>query len=360
MNKKSLLLVIALVAILFILDKPVSFGGEAKKILEICQAEPVTRAESCYAKKFRLLSEAKGPEHSFAVLANLQKLDPVTQGCHLIAHGIGSGAFKRNPDSWQTLINTLSPSCSYGAIHGVIEHYAGSLKTGLSQEVVSTLCGSSPRFDCNHIVGHLILVEKYPNLGEAVRLCEVFVDSEQEELCLSGVFMEYQTARNLIAHGLVPETWANLPERLAELEAICRTYGDAAGIACWQEIVHAAAEKFSAEGRATSGGNLASKIYNFCATAQIVEGARRCRRHAIAVIAAYHNFELAKLENICIPQKFDPSFQNDCYIHIVDTTLANLPDYDEEMTKFCANAGEKFRQTCYNQIESNRPVKFHD
>src|ERR1041385_7817947 len=114
----------------------------------------IINKETCYAKFFQKLSYDKGPAVAFTGLYSLQKEDPNTLGCHLIAHGIGWGAYTRNPENWRQSIRDMDTSCSYGAVHGVLEGYVGSLPNQtLPKEIIPTICGEEPEADCNHIIG---------------------------------------------------------------------------------------------------------------------------------------------------------------------------------------------------------------
>lgn len=311
---------------------------------DYCQdsANQRTGKEDCYAKKFQEIAEAAGPEFSFKILDNLQRADPKAIGCHLIAHGIGLGSYKREPNNWRTLIQNMNPSCSYGAIHGVLESYIGSLPDkSLKKEIIPTICGKAPRADCNHIVGHLLLVQTDADVGRALDLCEVFASPMQNNFCISGVFMEYQTALNLVAHELVPESWLNWPPRLGELEKLCRSYDDKYAEGCWEEIVHVALVVFR---------NDPKKIFDFCGTAQVPEGVKKCRRHSIGIIGASRNFNLADLKNVCIPQKDDLDFERECYPTLVSSALSTIPSAVPESVAFCGILQDEFQPACFSMV----------
>ncbi|MBA3733148.1 hypothetical protein H0W91_02100 [Patescibacteria group bacterium] len=332
---------------------------QAQNIETDCQRNSSSfgNKETCYSHAFNLLAEKSGPTVSFQVLKNLQKIDPDAIGCHLISHGIGIGSYKRDPGSWQELIQTMSPSCNYGAIHGVLEAYVESLPDRkLTSEIIPKICGVNPRADCNHIVGHLILVFTNADMKKGLDSCDVFMDYRQRDFCQTGVFMEEQTALNLIDHGLAPKSWLNWQLRLPDLEKICRSYGgdklsDDKASACWQEIVHVALVAFH---------NDAEKTFQFCDTAQVLDGAKRCKRHALGIIGATKNFDLSKLKYICqIPQKNDPDFEGECYPNLVSSSLSTIPDAIDPAINFCSSIEDKFKGPCFSMIgavSSHGPV----
>ena len=353
-NSNLLVLFVALILLLFLFSgkSPLSKGIESKSsivsvILNSCSGDISNfgSKETCYSKEFEKLAEKFGPDFSFEVLSILQQKDSEAKGCHLISHGIGTGSYIREPNNWQTLVQSMSTSCNYGGIHGVIQGYIGSLPNkSLTEDVIPTICGKTPRADCNHIVGHLLLVETEANIDKALDLCQVFTDNGQKDFCQTGVFMEYQTALNLIDHGIVPKSWQNWPERLEELEKICRSYDGDRAIACWTEIIHVALVKFN---------NDSKSIFYFCDSAQVLEGARRCKRHSLGVMAASKNFNLASLKSICsIPQKNDPNFEMECYPNLVSSALSTIPTEVPEAVSFCNSLDNKFKQSCFSMIGS--------
>src|SRR3989344_7634806 len=352
MDKKQYLILVSATIILFaILSYRSSHNvlAVASDVQEKCITSELTKLgvnkETCYYKEFKKISEENGYEFAFSTLFELQKIDPDSQGCHLIAHGIGTGAYKRNPNDWQKLIQILYSGCSYGAIHGVIENYVATLpEKNLTPEIMSTLCGENPRADCNHIFGHLVLVQTEGNIDDGLKLCDAFNgDHRQKMFCYTGVFMEYQTALDLIEHGFAPKSWLNWPERVPELEKICRSYSGDAGITCWEEIVHAVALKFK---------NDAKKVFDFCSTAQINEGAIRCRRHAIGILVAGNNYDLEDEKRMCdLVQPHDPNFKSECYVYIIGSTLASIPQSGGiKAISMCDGLEEQYKKSCFGEI----------
>ena len=323
-----------------------SFGSLATSVVDYCTKNAVFNKgkENCYAEEFKKIGEEYGPESSFQVLSKLQMIDKSSLGCHLISHGIGWGSYKREPKNWRGLIQRMPTVCNYGAIHGVLESYILSLpEKSLSREIIPTICGKTPRADCNHIVGHLLLVQTDADVPKALDLCEVFQDdATQNNHCISGVFMEYQTALNLVSHDLVSESWLNWPARISELEMMCRAQVGKFAIGCWEEIVHAAAVTFQ---------NDAKKVFDFCASAQSTEGGHKCKRHAIGVMGASRNFNLASLGYMCeLPQKNDSTFKEECYSALVASALSTIPSLTSEAVSFCNSVASQFKPSCFSMI----------
>lgn len=320
-------------------SSPESLASELKGL---CTQNQMSK-ETCYSKEFKKVAKDNGAEYSFRALAILQSLDPDAIGCHLIAHGIGSGTYEHDPEDWQNQLRSINQSCNYGAMHGIIENYIGSLPDKkLTEEIMLTICGTNPRADCNHIVGHLTLVETRGNVEDALKLCQIFTDDYQREFCLTGVFMEHQTALNLIEHGYAPKSWLNWPARVDELAKMCRSQSGENAIACWEEIVHAALVKFH---------NDPKTIFDFCSTSQVSEGSKKCRRHSIGIMAAGKNFEIDTLKSMCLlPQKNDPSFEGDCYVQLVSSMLSTIPQAKDKAEIFCNGLDKNYQPACLAQV----------
>jgi len=108
--------------------------------------------------------------------------------------------------------------------------------------------------------------------------------------------------------------------------------------------VHVALVKFD---------NDPKKMWDFCATAQVPNGAKRCKRHSIGIIGASKNFNLADLKSICsIPQKDDPNFEMECYPALVSSALSTIPAMLPEAVSFCESLDTEFEQSCSSMIES--------
>src|SRR4029077_3477370 len=128
----------------------------------------------------------------------------------------------------------------------------------------------------NHILGHLALVFTKGDVGKGLTDCNVFKDTGQRFQCKSGLFMEEQTAVNLIAHGMADKSWNDWAARTPELTQMCRDQKINEEIeACWQEVTHAALVKFQ---------NYAGQLFDYCDTAQISSAAKLCERHGLGII----------------------------------------------------------------------------
>ena len=311
---------------------------------------------SCYAKELSDIAFQHGSDYAFKVLFDVQKKDLDAKNCHFIAHGIGWGAYKRNPDDWQNLIATSSAKCSYGAQMGTIEAYAENSGNKITKEFVPTICGQNPRsFDCNHAVGHVLLVETQGDRKEAGELCYGINIQSQRFACLSGLFMEHMLAFGLADHGYVPESRKrDWPNRITEFENLCREHEGDEATACWREISHVAFAKFQHDPK---------KIFDFCNLAPLNEGAKQCKRHSLAEIAGARKLDLGSLRSICAIQQpeNDPEFEKDCYLQLVGIKLNFVPAKEaRDAVDFCSSLDEEFRSSCFEKLCQSAPEEFKD
>jgi hypothetical protein len=298
--------------------------------------------EVCYTEKFEDFASQRGSKDSFKVFRELQKLDVSTERCHLIAHGIGVGTFRNNGKNWQKEVQTIDVSCNYGALHGVIQSYVSTLPGGkITKEVIPTLCGDKPRGDCNHIVGHLLLVEAKADINQALDYCSVFSNEAQLHYCYAGVFMENQTVDNLIEHGYATQEWKVLSARIDGIEQMCRSFTGTKANACWEEIAYSAFEKYRE----------AEKIFEFCDRSPIDQGALLCKRYSLILITVDRNFDIESIKSICkIPQTRETDFENSCYANLGSSVLVTIPEKADRVVSFCSNLEPDFVQTCLSMI----------
>ncbi len=300
---------------------------------------------TCYANEFSKLTLETDPKYAFGTLNALQGIDPVSKRCHFIAHGIGWGVYKRDPANAKNQISLINPTCGYGANMGIIEFYVSSLPGGSlrSKDVLMSICNDNTTVDCNHILGHMLLVDTEGNLTKALEVCKIFQDKQRRHFCLAGAFMENETATNLVSHGYLPESFLNFPARIDEIEKLCRSYDGEEAAACWKEIAHAAFFKFNQDPKA---------IFNFCDTAQTKEGAVLCKLHSIPEIVPAENFDLVSLKYMCTLEK-NYTFERNCYSTIIGSALHSIPKNEiDKVVKFCLTLDGELSDICFAHIGS--------
>lgn len=306
---------------------------------------------ACYAKQMESISYSHGAEFASEVLPVIQEADPAAKACHFIAHGIGWGSYKRNTSDWQNLIATSSPICSYGAQMGIIELHTQSLPDGkLAKKDVPDLCGPKPTADCNHAVGHMMMLEAKANLSAAIDLCSSLADKNQNYICLTGAFMERIIASNLLEHGLVDSSWQDWVRRLPLHEKLCRSLNGTYAVACWREIVHAAFYYFNKDPEA---------IFSYCGTAQLPAAARQCKLHSLPELLPAKGHNLTLLKGICSTgAQADQSFERQCYLSLVGIKLNSVAIKEShDAVSFCTSLGHNLTSACFERIGATLKVR---
>ena len=171
----------------------------------------------------------------------------------------------------------------------------------------------------------------------------VFPDPAQLDFCYTGVFMEEETALNLITHGIVDKSWLNWPARLTELDKLCRTFQGEKLKACWTELVHIIAVKYN---------NNAKEVFDYCSQAPEVAAGKSCKRHGIGIMAAGTNFDLMRIKYWCdLPQENDPNWKSDCYIQLAASTISTIPNEQNKIKDFCQSLEATYQSACFGQIK---------
>ncbi|MEK7148224.1 MAG: hypothetical protein AAB758_02905, partial [Patescibacteria group bacterium] len=280
----------------------------------------------------------------FDVLHELQKVDKQAIGCPFIAHAISRAETQKNPSKWKEIMNAAPGECSYGAAHGALEVYASTFPDGkLPKNEIPNLCNNPDGNNCTHGLGHLLLVLNENNIPEALKDCERLPHNSFGKFeCFTGVFMERSTASNLVIHGLATEEALNWsPEKLPELESLCRDQTGVYAVACWKETAHVAAVALH---------NDMQKVLEFCEKAQSEEAARQCIDHSFGIIGASYHFELSRMSPICEARAKAQDFKNRCYANLVSATLSTIPREVPATVKFCGNISETYRKACFTTI----------
>ncbi len=317
--------------------------GDARTLYEACKKVAPQKKESCYNEQFYAYARVNGAAKAFDTLNALQRIDPATQGCHFIAHGIGRGMYEHDPTHWRDNFQNINPECSYGAMHGILELAIRDLPGGLTAEFIPSICGETPRADCNHIVGHLTLVETEGKIPEALKLCGALKDRTQYDFCSSGVFMEEETADNLVAHGLADKSWLDWPSRKTSLEALCRGQGEANNaVQCWKEMAHV----FIATEKADP-----KKSFADCANNPPSDKAKEeCATHSVGILIAAGGFTERAMQGVCTA--FGTVGNIDlCPFHAIASLLSSLPDATSVALSYCSSlSSETVQQMCFASL----------
>ena len=321
-------------------------AASSKKFCYDQQYKKVSEKLPCYSKQFEGISFENGPEFAFEVLDELQRIDETAKVCHVIAHGIGWGAYERNPSDWKELVANINPTCVYGALHGILERHIQNLPgRKINKETVSEFCESNPNPGCIHAVGHLLLVETENDIDDAIKFCYEYPTKKyHRHYCMTGIFMEHMIGDNLLQHGIYDQArrtkwYANF----SGFEGMCRSQKGENATACWEELIHASTINFRGD---------PVRVFEHCNSAQTFEGAKLCRRHAIGDLVSMNKRNLSKLKFMCsISQGNDSSFEKYCYsMMATSVSFSSPPEYLGPVVDFCSSLDRKFQSACFSAI----------
>jgi hypothetical protein len=298
----------------------------------------------CYTKEMESISYQRGSRYAHQVLFEIQARDSkVRGGCHFVAHGIGWGVYKKNPSKALSAISESGSTCSWGEQMGIIERYVENIPGGkLRDEDIAKMCEPSPGVECNHALGHMLLVETRDDIDKALELCSSLKDDKQQAVCSSGVFMERVIGSNLFEHG-ISEGYRNWRIRMSDHEAVCKRYaGDPLlQAACWRILSIPAQYYFDADPR---------KIFDFCNTAPSREAAWSCKMHMMAEIGSTLKIgnDLNKLKAFCRLDQSEPDFEEECYKYLVIIKINSSPlENANDTVRFCAGVPDAQQEACF-------------
>lgn len=348
--KKSdlLIVIIIILGVLFIIFGKIP-QSEAQKMVQTCRG--LENREMCYSKAFANFTKGNNMQEAFKLLYQVQEIDQDARGCHFIAHSISIAETEKDPSKWKEVMNNAPQNCSYGGAHGALEVHASTFPDGkLPKSEIPVVCNNPDTNNCTHILGHLLLVLNEDDIDASLDDCALLPHDVLGKFeCLTGVFMERITAFNLVEHGLADENSLDWSARVPELETLCRKQSGANSVACWKEIVHAVLVKVR---------NDPQKLVDFCEMAPNEESTRECIDHALGIIAASYNFELARMKPICEVRVRAENFKNRCYAHLVSSTLSTVPQEKSSALKFCQYLEKEYQQSCLTMVD--RVTKYRD
>ncbi len=317
----------------------------AQTIQTACAKESIK--EHCYAKQFGELTKRHDMEFAKQTLLTLQKTDNQARGCHFISHAIAYAETLKDVSRWKELLAQQNPGmCSGGFLHGIIEIYTGAhpnitVDAPFISEVCSVVKQRGGEFDCSHIMGHLLLVENDVDIAKSVTTCsQISKDFSQFE-CYSGVFMEYLTRENLVAHRVASYVPWN-ENFIAEMEQICSIYSGVASQGCWREISHVYAFVYK---------NDPDQVLTACHRAPDEETARFCYRHAVGIMTVSSGFNQDKFDRVCSVFT-DETLFNECVSQLVSSMMVSSHEFFEPLRSYCDRIPEQSRFNCYERLFS--------
>jgi hypothetical protein len=301
-------------------ESSVSVSERAREANKKCQNQ--ANWAICYTKEMEDTAYLKGSAYAHKVLYAIQDIDPqVRGGCHFVAHGIGWGVYKKDPSKALSSIAESGSACSWGEQMGIVEKYIANIPGGkLRGEDIQRMCEPNPGTECNHALGHMLLVETRDDVDEALEMCNFLKDDTQKAVCSSGVFMERVIGSNLYEHG-ISEGYRDWRGRMRDHEALCRSYAENPLLetSCWRILSIPAQYYFDED---------PEKIFDFCNTASSREASWSCKMHLIAEIGPTLKIgnDLDKMKEFCLlDQVNEPDFEEECYKYLVIIKINSSP-----------------------------------
>jgi hypothetical protein len=300
--------------------------------------------EKCYAKEMENIAYFQGSKYAHRVLYEIQEIDhAIRGGCHFIAHGIGWGVYKKNPSEALSSIAESSSTCSWGEQMGIVEKYVANIPGGkLRDEDVKKICEPNPGVECNHALGHMLLVETRDDVDAALEMCSVLKDTIQQAVCYSGVYMERIIGSNLFEHG-ISEGYRDWKVRFPEHEALCRNYSDPLlSASCWRVLSIPAQYYFQMDPK---------RVLEFCNTAPSREASWSCKMHLIAEIGPTLKVgnDLSKMKAFCeLDRSNEPEFEQECYKYLVIIKLnSSSLEQAKDTVNFCNSLTAAYQRSCF-------------
>lgn len=323
----------------------VDYAAVAKSLAAGCSSNPDWR--NCYG--YRLAAMAK--DHNLTYLTNtiyaIQKIDPKTQDCHILAHRAMNALVAKDPSKWQDLLDTVDPNaCNYGFIHGILEARSQfDPSFVLNAKTIPSFCRmmvehkpNSQGIDqtCAHIVGHLVLAQEYGNIPMAVSICNGIPESLQRE-CFGGLFMENYTRDNLVIHGIakyVPWTDAYTKQQ----EDLCNKYSGMAGLGCWETISSLYTAKYFFQ---------PDMIYASCQHASTQEYINQCYDFSMPVLMYKPDADQAYYASLCNRFADQPGEFEKCATTAVRSVVFAAKDAQKRAFDFCSSVPGNYKNLCY-------------
>jgi len=315
----------------------------AREILDKCEVI----GERCYSNEFAKLAKVEDLDTSLTILDEVNKIDPQTRGCHLIAHSISTEETLKGVDKWQEVLEKVpADRCTGGFLHGIFEARQSKDPTiEINEQTIPELCeivqekaqGGNDQ-ECSHIMGHLLVVVKDGDLGEAAAVCDRLPQNLQYE-CHSGVFMENETRDGIVQHGLgtyIP--WNK--ETTQEQQDICESYDGIAAKGCWREISHMFT--FIAK-------DYPPEMFRLCAQAEDVENVTDCYLHGVGVTVVSSNFDVKNMEVLCAPFSRYDMFAK-CVDMAIGSMMTSSIEFASGVKALCSQIPNNFKEGCYERL----------
>lgn len=323
--------------------------SEAESVVKSCGLSK--QPELCYSQLMGSITKKKTLDHALKLLSQIQTIDPLTRGCHLIAHFIAGAEADKDISKWEEVIAKMSVgACSGGFIHGVLEARSKHDPTFvLNTQTIPQICEVIKRrtgsagsdTNCSHIMGHLTLVTAKGDIPTAIRLCESLPQAMLYE-CASGVYMENETRDNVATDGYLERIPWN-KETTEIQEKLCKKeLNTTAQTACWRELSHMLV---------FISRNYPPDVYKSCSGALTSESIKECYGHAVGIMTSSSGFQDENMKYICEP--YLKTSEHDfrlCYVNAVGSMMVSSPELTDRAIALCNSVPLMYATDCFTTL----------
>ena len=293
--------------------------------------------QSCIEQAFGNIAYYRGPRAAFARLE--AEVDPNSNGCHRIAHSIGSAALARYEGNVGRTFAEGASNCFAGYYHGVLERSlvnVGSRRASALGALARTLCDGRPiralaelEYQCLHGLGHGLMITTGYDLPVSLEVCDRLRSEWEATACEGGTFME-----NISTSYGVRSRWVRDDDPIFP----CQVVHEGAKRTCYQLVTSRMLQVHGVDWEriAKGCGSLARRWVRECFQSFGRDVSGQTRRAAEEVSAIC---ELAQ----------DYGHEVECVrFAAMDMTL-NYQRGDEA-AGFCATARTALREPCYHAV----------
>lgn len=276
----------------------------------------------------------------------MQDKDEIAKNCHILAHNMSHEAYVRSPWQFYKLIDNVNVNaCGSGYLHGILEAYtADHPEIAIDGTFANEICGRSNdeyrQKMCVHFIGHILIINTYGNLEEALPVCET-IKKEWQFDCYNGLFMEDHQKLMLAEHGILPLP-PNETSYVEQLEKQCSRYSGIMGAACWTEMAEIYAHTY---------GYDPDIIFKGCSKAETKQFAVQCYYKGTIAMSVYHTFDKpGALTPMCKYYENDRHTYIGCVRVITSSLMMYSPKFISRGESFCSTIPSTYQEECYSSL----------
>lgn len=164
--------------------------------------------DDCYRQVADIFSSQFGLGEILSIFAKNETSPEIYSRCHEVTHYLSRSAFERSKSIGE-VYSQCDSTCHGGCYHGTLEAYLKE-KNLEGEELTKhfpAVCGRQDDFEsplvfneCLHGLGHAAMYVKDMDVPGSLALCDALSESNYQERCYSGVFMENSSSSTNIDH----------------------------------------------------------------------------------------------------------------------------------------------------------------